>query len=193
MPNSVQEIGSHAFDNCNSLSKVILSKLITTVPISCFAHCSSLVDVNLRKSITKISYFAFYDCMNLQEITIPESTRIIEDEAFKGCEKLSNVILNSLNISFGKDALSTKLKEKAIRNFQVKDNLKNTEKLNSIIKDMQKREALGYGATIEEATLNAKNNLNAPIGIKVSLQIIQLPSKKLFSKKDAIVKAFVSG
>lgn len=55
------------------------------------------------------------------------------------------------------------------------------------------KEAFGTGATIEEAILNAKKELNAPENAEVKIETIDLPTKKilgLFGGNPAKVKAY---
>ena len=55
------------------------------------------------------------------------------------------------------------------------------------------KEAIGVGATVEEAAANAKVNLNAPIDADITIEIISREKKKilgLFGGSAAKVKAF---
>ena len=54
------------------------------------------------------------------------------------------------------------------------------------------KEFIGTGKTIQEATVNARQGLNAPLGAQVEVQVISEPKKKilgLFGGSDAQVKA----
>ena len=101
IPNTVIEIGSMAFRECENLSTVILPNSVTTLGSSCFSGCDNLVSVSLSNSITSISASAFKDCESLKNITIPEGIITIEEKAFYGCRALETISFPSTLTTIG--------------------------------------------------------------------------------------------
>lgn len=68
-PNTVEAIGTKAFENCSNLRKIIF--------------------VNKGKtSLKKIGLLAFNNCVNLNKIKLPNTLEVIEEYAFAGIPKL---------------------------------------------------------------------------------------------------------
>ena len=113
-PNSIIEIPSFCFYNCDKVEKLIFGSGITKIP-SCFAkHATNLREVifsnNLESvssdafcntrleklilppSLKEIGQCAFYSCDELSEITFPESLEYLGFKAFIGCRSLQGNI-----------------------------------------------------------------------------------------------------
>jgi hypothetical protein len=56
-----------------------------------FDDCSSLTNVIISMGITSIGNEMFYNCTSLTSVTIPEGVTNIEDDAFAGCRSLANI------------------------------------------------------------------------------------------------------
>lgn len=67
-PDGVKIIGELAFNNCDSLTSVVLVD-ITTIGEEAFSYCSNLTNITISNSITDIENKAFYYCYNLNSIT----------------------------------------------------------------------------------------------------------------------------
>ncbi len=88
-----------AFDNCNSLTNIIIPNSVITIGEEAFADCTSLKDIVIPDSVTSIGNYAFTSCENLTEITIPESVSTAGIQLFIGCYNLINLsIYGSLKI-----------------------------------------------------------------------------------------------
>lgn len=119
IPDTVKTMGQYAFNGCQALKKVTLSKNckvvsdsafsecpvlttvvipegVTTIDDSAFSNCVALKSLKLPFSITKIGNYAFYECDSLTTVTVPQGVDTIEDYAFANCSKLKKVY-----ISFG--------------------------------------------------------------------------------------------
>ena len=59
IPDTVQEVDTHLFENCRQLRKVRLPNHMDEIPFGFFAGCVSLTDFNFPQNTTKISMKAF--------------------------------------------------------------------------------------------------------------------------------------
>ena len=73
IPNSVSEIGWHAFSNCKSLTSVAIPNSITKIDIGTFEGCTNLKSVEIPNSVTCIGYQAFSGCNSILSVKIPSS------------------------------------------------------------------------------------------------------------------------
>ncbi|MBO7694746.1 MAG: leucine-rich repeat domain-containing protein [Methanobrevibacter sp.] len=70
MPNSIVYIGQNAIRNCSGLTSCAISSAVTSIGNSAFVDCKSLTSVNLPSSITSFGVYAFSGCSSLTSITI---------------------------------------------------------------------------------------------------------------------------
>ena len=82
IPDSVTEIGAHAFAVCENLTSVVIPDSVTTIGDNAFAHCASLTSVAIPNSVTAIGDWAFGDCPSLTSVVIPASVTEIGYGAF---------------------------------------------------------------------------------------------------------------
>lgn len=91
---SVEYIGSMAFEDCINLKKISLPKSLYTVCDETFLGCESLESVELSE-VVNIGASAFAHCTSLKSIVIPESVEFgIDDSAFLNCTSLQKVTVN---------------------------------------------------------------------------------------------------
>lgn len=92
---TVTTIGSNAFSNNISLTRVILPSTITRIQSSAFEACFSLQTIEFPTSIQSIEDRAFARCSSLEQIHIPNGLTTIEmgKSIFEGCIKLKDVTL----------------------------------------------------------------------------------------------------
>lgn len=83
---TLQEIGNHAFDNCESLKQLDFSEN--------------------NQQLTKIGNYAFYKCSNLVQIELPLSVTSLGNSVFSLCSKLSILIIHSSLTNFGTSILA---------------------------------------------------------------------------------------
>ena len=118
-PGSVEKIGSHIFNGCESLEEIELKEGIKeisefvfgnikklkkiTIPGSikkigefAFSRCESLEEIELNDGIKEISKFAFNACKSLKRISIPGSVEKIGEYAFDDCENLEKVEIKNI-------------------------------------------------------------------------------------------------
>ena len=78
----VRIICDDAFDNCCSLTDIVLPDGITGIGERAFHNCSSLNDIIIPDSVTSIGRWAFEDCKSLSSVAIPDSVTSIGIGAF---------------------------------------------------------------------------------------------------------------
>ena len=91
IPNSVTNIGDHAFYSCTSVSSVTIPNSVTNIGNAAFYICTNLTSVTIGNGVTSIGWRAFYVCVNLTSVTIPISVTSIASEAFAYCTSLTGV------------------------------------------------------------------------------------------------------
>lgn len=96
LPESVKNIGSGAFCNCDKLTEVIIPIDAVSIGEWAFAYCTSLRFVDLPEYINSIEDYTFFNCNSLMFVTIPASVNTIGDHAFDGCSKLTDVCYNAI-------------------------------------------------------------------------------------------------
>lgn len=70
---SIVGIGDQAFENCASLTSIIIPKNVTVIGNSAFNNCTSLANIIIPNGVTTIGWRAFQGCQSLLSITIPSS------------------------------------------------------------------------------------------------------------------------
>ncbi len=93
---SVVSIGSHAFENCSSLTSVTIPESVTKIGAYAFVDCSSLTSVEIPESVTEIGNHAFDYCIALTSVNIPNSVTKIGDYTFADCSMTSVIIPESI-------------------------------------------------------------------------------------------------
>lgn len=87
----VVEIKNRAFENCNSLTSVIIPDSVTSIGGAAFYKCSSLADVVISDSVTSIGGSAFGSCESLQSIKIPDGVTLFKPYVFSRCVSLKSI------------------------------------------------------------------------------------------------------
>lgn len=99
LPETLESIGSNAFQLCVGLKSVAISSTSTLKHIGggAFGACSSLVDITIPESIETIESSAFYGCRNLKSVHIPATVKRIGDDVFCRCESLLSITVDEAN------------------------------------------------------------------------------------------------
>jgi len=106
IPDSVTSIGDTAFYGCSRLTSVVIPDSVTTIGDRAFQDCSRLTNVELPDSVTSIGQYVFYNCKSLISIVIPDSVTSIGEHAFYNCSSLTNVVIPDSVTTIGNDAFA---------------------------------------------------------------------------------------
>ena len=81
---------------------ITIVSTIKNIKTSAFKSCQAIVNVkfNSDSELTTIEDYAFSSCPNLQTFEFPNSLEIIKQYAFESCNKLTEVNINSSNITY---------------------------------------------------------------------------------------------
>ena len=89
----VLEIERYAFDDCKTLTSVVIPEGVTTIGERAFNACVNLREVSIPSSVTTILLYAFRDCSGLTSVVIPSSMTTIGEGIFDGCSSLTSVTI----------------------------------------------------------------------------------------------------
>lgn len=107
LPNTITSIGNEAFEACEKLTSVDLSKTKTaTIGVKGFAYCGNLSKIQFPTTLTLIDDGAFAEDKNLRSVQNLEKTIVskIGNGVFKGCSNLSSVKLPQTLSTLGESA-----------------------------------------------------------------------------------------
>lgn len=96
-------ISANAFVSCCSLSNIVLSQAITTIPSNAFRYCYSLQSVIIPKNVTSVDEYSFSDC-GLISISMSSSITSIKHHAFQYCNLLTNISIPDTSNGIGGSA-----------------------------------------------------------------------------------------
>ena len=91
IPDSVETIGTNAFQNCQDLESITLPASLKTIESSAFSYCCNLSEIKLPTSLKTIESSAFSYCRNLSKVKLPASLKAIESSVFHRCSALKTV------------------------------------------------------------------------------------------------------
>ena len=98
------EIRESAFYQCTGLTELSLGNGVTGIGQHAFEYCTSLTEVVIPGSITNIDNFAFGGCSNLSRVVICEGVKRIGRYAFWGCTNISEIVIPMSVEEIGEDA-----------------------------------------------------------------------------------------
>jgi|GEM_PF-714008 len=101
IPDTVTNIGNGSFYYCTALKSVTISNDDTLIGDYAFYDCSSLISLNLPSNVTHIGYDEFGYCSSLTSITIPNNVTSIERYGFENCWSLTSVMMGDNVTSIG--------------------------------------------------------------------------------------------
>jgi len=100
IPITVTEIGNGAFSGCNNFDRIAFNS-VTSIGRSAFEDCTSLTLVIIPDSVTSIGTDAFSSARSLTSVTIPSNIDKIENAVFYLCNSLTSVTFKVAGINFG--------------------------------------------------------------------------------------------
>lgn len=89
----ISSIESYAFQDCKSLSNIIIPKSVRSIGSYAFNGCAALKKVDLFYGLLEIGSSAFSGDSALSEIQIPNSVITIGAQAFARCSSLESIVV----------------------------------------------------------------------------------------------------
>ena len=86
-------VGTSAFENCQSLRRVITGNNMTGIGEKALYNCRNLVSFDIPDSVMRIGSYAFHNCVKLESIHIPSSLTWMGEYVFYGCESAASSIV----------------------------------------------------------------------------------------------------
>lgn len=96
LPAGLKSISNYAFDGCGLLSDIVLPQSLTSIGGYAFQNCTALSAVTIHEGVTSIGNYAFSGCSALANITLPQSLTTLGQYAFKNCTKLVSITIPSV-------------------------------------------------------------------------------------------------
>ena len=99
LPKNLSIIGKYAFYNCLGFKTLVMDPNVerfSSIGASAFENCENLVSIQLSKNLETIGASAFKNCKKLKIIKLPENVKKIEDETFAYCENLKTISLENI-------------------------------------------------------------------------------------------------
>lgn len=93
----VTALGDYCFQNCDSLTTVILPDNLESIGKGAFYDCDNLRGIKGTEELSSIGAQAFYSCGALEAIYIPGSVETIGQSAFGECGKLQHIFYGGKN------------------------------------------------------------------------------------------------
>ena len=106
IPETVLEIESEAFCDCNHLKSVSISSNTMTLGVAVFCSCQSLTSIVFPGRIESIPDKCFKGCISLTQPILPDSITSIGKSAFEGCASISQLVIPNNVVSIGDSAFS---------------------------------------------------------------------------------------
>ena len=104
IPNSVKVIGSGAFEGCQRLINMTIPNSVISMGDNVFRYCQNLTKITIGDSVTSIGFMAFYGCKKLSNVTIGSAVKSIGECAFQECSRLTSITIPNSVISIGNSA-----------------------------------------------------------------------------------------
>ena len=79
-------MGARAFENCTSLSEILLPEGMEEIPARAFYRCHKLKKAVFPSTLKRIGKEAFAFCRELTDIRLPDGV-LLEERAFEGCKE----------------------------------------------------------------------------------------------------------
>ena len=103
---NVTTIGAYAFYNCANLTSVSLPNTLKAIYDYAFAYCKALPKVVIPSKVNTIGVAAFSNCSILASINIPKGVTKINDNTFTRCGKLTAISIPASVKTIGVHAFS---------------------------------------------------------------------------------------
>lgn len=105
IPDTVEIIGSSAFEGAEKLSRVTFGKSVQTLGSRAFSGCTALTEITLPGSLESMNgAHVFYGCTSLRTVVFEEGALSVGSAMFQDCTALTDVKLASTIKTFGSHA-----------------------------------------------------------------------------------------
>lgn len=91
----VRQINNNAFENCKTLTKIVLPDTVDTICDNAFNECENLRELTLGDNVRKIGENAFNNCVRVNELRLPQSVEEIGKYAFYGWDTNQTIYVPS--------------------------------------------------------------------------------------------------
>ncbi|MBR4500646.1 MAG: leucine-rich repeat domain-containing protein [Clostridia bacterium] len=88
LPDSLNVIGDHAFQEAKLLEAVDMPRSLESLGESAFAYCFTLESIRVPDGVIAIRGSTFNECENLSSVTLPDTVTAVEAFAFSKCRSL---------------------------------------------------------------------------------------------------------
>lgn len=99
---AIRALPDFAFENCTSLTSIVIPSKVERIPVGAFHGCTSLQSVTLPEGCEVIGNSAFEACPALTEINLSDVNEV-GNKSFCNCSSLANADLSALE-SIGEEA-----------------------------------------------------------------------------------------
>ncbi len=101
----------HLYIGGSEVTNLVIPNTVNSIGSSAFNGCTGLISISIPNSVTSIGGAVFRGCTGLTSIEIPNSVTSIGDYAFSGCTALKDVTINSNAIASKTYTSSSRLSE----------------------------------------------------------------------------------
>lgn len=84
-------IEENAFEDCTSITTIIIGDSVTSIERGAFWGCTGLTSVTIGEGVESIGVNAFFGCMSLKNVIMGEGVTTIGGNAFRRCTSLQNI------------------------------------------------------------------------------------------------------
>lgn len=91
LPDAVHTINHHAFCSCVSLKEIVISKNLSSLSTGAFEACSSLESIIFPAALKSLAPNLCKRCLNLKFCVLPKDIRLDNAEIFEGCDNLATI------------------------------------------------------------------------------------------------------
>lgn len=100
--NNIKEIGFMAFADCINLTKVDTSSEIWSneclIDLGAFQNCISLTEVILPENVSRLEGYTFIECKKLNKFFLPKNLKSIGEQGLRTNYNINTIIFNSTQI-----------------------------------------------------------------------------------------------
>lgn len=100
LPDGLESIGGHAFENCG-VTELTLPSALIEIGVYAFANCDALEAVTISSEVNYLGDYAFFDCDNMLDATLSFGVEYLGTLVFGCCEKLQTAYIPATVVHIG--------------------------------------------------------------------------------------------